>query len=174
MKLKTWQDVDEAVKEIGLLQIRRDRIEGAMNVAIAKIKDEGAGGIAPLDGQIEHLTVALHAFCDDHRSEMEQAKKDAGLTKRGAFGKVAFRKCPPAIKLLKKVEKVVAALQARKLTACLRLVEELNLEALHALPDAVLAEVGARRQPSEKFQVKPDYKTIPMEETARSSRPIRA
>lgn len=167
MAIKSWSDVDEAIKQIGRWQIKRDRLEGRLNEQITKAKEAVAPQIEALDAEIARLTEQLELYCRAHRAEMQEASKGGGLSFRGAFGKVAFRKCPPAIHLLvKNVEKVLAALKARKLTNCIRMVEEPNKEAMALLDDETLAAVGARRAPAEKFEVKPDFHAIATKEDA--------
>ncbi len=166
--ITSWNDADECIKRIGLAQILRDRAEGKLNEAITKLKEQYAPQIERADAQLAALRDELEAWCRARRHEMTEASKGGGLVWRGVFGKLAFRKCPPAVKLLKKAEKVLAALEARKLTHCIRTVEEPNLEAMHMLDDATLEAVGARRQPSEKFEVKPDYQAIAARDAAES------
>lgn len=134
-----------------------------MNREIEAVKAKHAKKIASLDRKIAAVTARLAAFCDAHRADMQPASKkdDAGLVWKSTFGKLAWRKCPPAIEFtVKKVEKVLAALKAKRLTNCIRTVEEPNKDVLLGLDDATLAAVHCRKKPSEKFEVKPDYHEI--------------
>ena len=164
MIIKSWGDVDEALKRMGLAQILRERTEGKLNEGITKLKDQYGPQFDACDRTIAQLTDVLEVWCSTHRDEMEQAKKDAGRTWHGLFGKVAWRKCPPAVVFLKSGAKVLLRLQALKLANFIRTIEEPNKEAMHLLTDEQLEAVGARRQPSEKFEVKPDYKEIAAKE----------
>jgi len=166
MSIKTWDDTDKIIKAIGLLTIARNRLEGKLNEKLTACTAEYQPQIEPLDQEIRQLTDALEAFCYAHREHMADSSKGGGKVFRGIFGKVAFRKCPPSVVFLKKAEKVLAALQAMKLTKFIRSVEEPNKEAMHLLTDEQLEQVFARRQPAEKFEVKPDYKQIATKEEA--------
>jgi phage host-nuclease inhibitor protein Gam len=165
MSLKTWTDADAAVKHIGLLQIKRDRIEGKMNEQIIAVKDVHYPKISELDQALAAAREELETFCSARRGEMQQPKRGGGLTWKGAFGRVGFRKCPPSISfIVKNVEKVLAALKARKLTNCVRMAEEPNKEAMALLDEETLRAVGAKRGAEEKFEIKPDYQAIAAQE----------
>lgn len=161
--MKTWNDAEQMLREVGLAEIRRERLEGKMNEEISSVKARYTERLAEIDQDLARATDVLKGFCDAHRSEMQPASKkdDAGLVWKSTFGKLAFRKCPPAIEYtVKKIEKVLAALKAKKLTNCIRTVEEPNKDVLLGLDDATLAAVHCRKKPSEKFEVKPDYAEI--------------
>jgi phage host-nuclease inhibitor protein Gam len=165
INIKTWAGADEAIQYIGLLQIKRDRLEGKMNEKLIAIKDEAYPKISELDQEILNVREGLEAWCSSHRAEMQQPKQGGGLTWKGAFGRAAFRKCPPSITfIVKNVQKVLAALKARKLTNCVRMVEEPNKEAMALLDEETLRAVGAKRGAEEKFEIKPDYQAIAAQE----------
>lgn len=160
---KDWQDAEQGLREVGLAEIRRERLVGKMNEQIDAIKAQYAERLAEIDLALSATTAQLEAWCDAHRAEMQPAskKQDAGLVWKSTFGKLAFRRCPAAIEFTtKKIEKVLAALRARKLTNCIRTVEEPNKEVLLGLDDEVLAAVHCKKKPSEKFEAKPDYVEI--------------
>lgn len=160
---KNWQEAEQALREVGLAEIRRERLVGKMNEKIDAIKAEYADRLTDLDADLNRWHTELEIWCDAHRSEMQPASKkdDAGLVWKSTFGKLAWRKCPAAIEYtVKKVEKVLAALKAKKLTNCIRTVEEPNKDVLLGLDDVTLAAVHCRKKPSEKFEVKPDYAEI--------------
>ncbi len=151
------------LREVGLAEIRRETIELKMNNEITAVKERYAGRLAPIDADIAKAVGLLEAFCREHRADMRPAskKKDAGVVFTSTFGKLAFRKCPAALEFtVKNVEKVLAALKAKRLTNCIRTVEELNKDVLLGLDDATLAAVHCKKKPSEKFEVKPDYQEI--------------
>lgn len=165
--MKTWTEAEELLREVGLAEIRRDRLEGKMNEEIATVTARYAERLAEIDRDLERAEGVLEAFCEEHRAEMKPASKkdDAGLVWKSVWGKLAFRKCPAAIEFtVKKMEKVVAALKAKKLTTCIRTVEEPNKDVLLGLDAATLAAVHCRKKPSEKFEIKPDYKEIARKE----------
>lgn len=161
--MKTWTDAEQLLREVGLAEILRDRLEGKMNEELSAVKARYAERLAEIDRDLERAGGLLEQFCAAHRGEMQPAgnKPDAGLVWKSTFGKLAFRKCPPAIEFtVKKLEKVVAALKAKRLTNCIRTVEEPNKDVLLGLDDATLAAVHCKKKPSEKFEIKPDYDEI--------------
>lgn len=167
--MNSWTDAENLLREVGLAEIRRETLELKLNKEILGVKERYAERLADLDRDIARATGLLESWCAEHRAEMAPAgkKADAGLVWKSAYGKLAFRKCPAAIEFtVKKVEKVLAALKAKKLTNCIRTVEEPNKDVLLGLDDATLAAVHCRKKPSEKFEVKPDYEAIAKKEDA--------
>lgn len=165
--MKTWTDAERSLRAVGRHQIQRDALEGEMNREIDNIKATYAPKILRIDRKIAAVSTRLELWCQSRRTEMVPASKkdDAGLVWKSVWGKLAFRKCPAAIEFtVKKIEKVVAALKAKKLTNCIRTVEEPNKDVLLALDDATLAAVHCKKKPSEKFEIKPDYKEIARKE----------
>lgn len=158
--MKTWNEAERSLRALGLQEIHRELIEGAMNCEIDAVKLKYAKRIARFDRKITAVTARLEAFCDAHRDDMQPAgkKEGAGLVWKSTWGKLAWRKCPPAIEFtVKKVEKVLAALKAKRLTNCIRTVEEPNKDVLLSLDAATLSAVHCRKKPSEKFEAKPDH-----------------
>lgn len=164
--MKTWTDAERSLRAVGRHQIQRDALEGEMNREIDDVKATYAPKILRIDRKIAAVSARLEAWCDGHRDEMQPASKkdDAGLVWKSVWGKLAWRKCPAAIEFVKKVEKVLAALKAKQLTNCIRTVEEPNKEMLLALDVATLAALHCKKKPSEKFEIKPDYKAIARKE----------
>lgn len=165
--MKTWNDAERSLRAVGRHEIRRDLLEGKMNQEIAVAKGRYAKKIERIDRKILAVTAQLEAFCSAHRKDMQPAskKEDAGLVWKCVFGKLAWRKCPAAIEFsVKKIEKILTALKARKLTNCIRTVEEPNKDVLLGLDDETLAAVHCKKKPSEKFEVKPDYDEIAKKE----------
>ncbi|MDT7040843.1 host-nuclease inhibitor Gam family protein [Candidatus Nitronereus thalassa] len=168
--LTSWLEVDEAIKQLGRIQIERDAKEGAMNKSITKLKESYGMKIDRLDDMAEAVEAALEKWCEAHRDDMAVVKKSGGLTWRGAFGKVAFRKCPPSVSFTKKnMAAILAALKSRKLFNCIRTVEEPNKDAMVLLDKQTLREVGAKVGAEEKFEIKPDYTVIQSTPTGRPS-----
>lgn len=169
MRIKNWTEADAVIRLVGERQIARDRMEGVMNERIAAVKAEYENHLKGVDAEIAAAEAALEAWCVKHRDEMTPAGKDprsSGLVWRGVFGKVAWRITPPKLTLLKKVEKVLAALKAQRLEHCIRTVEEPNKEVLLALDDATLKTVHCQKKGGEQFEVKPDYAQIEQQQAA--------
>ena len=161
--MNSWKHAERALRLLGLRRIERDTLEQKMNIEIDRVKAKYVTSLAALDRKTAAIERQLEAFCDAHRADMmpTSRKDDAGLVYKSAWGKLAWRKCPPAIEFtVKKLEKVLAALKAQQLTECIRTVEEPNKDVLLSLSDAQLATVHCRKKPGEKFEAKPDYTAI--------------
>lgn len=170
MKIKRWEDVGEAIKNYGLLMIDRRKIEGDLNKQITALKDRLSQKVESFDQQMEAIEQRVEDWCETSREDMTPVKGGKGLTWKCTFGKVGFRSCPPSITFTKKnMEKVLAALKERKLFNCVRTTEEPNKEAMELLQNSTLKEIGAKRSAAEKFELKPDYKTLGPQTTTPST-----
>ncbi|HWP58982.1 MAG TPA: host-nuclease inhibitor Gam family protein [Candidatus Acidoferrales bacterium] len=68
------------------------------------------------------------------------------------FGTVGFRLPKAAIKLKLAVENIIERLRAKKMHTCIRIIEEVDKEALANYEDEVLLDVGCERtKPKDKF-----------------------
>lgn len=110
---------------------------------IRELADADAGGFKNL---AEDLRERVQATAQAH-PEWFAVKKSVELP-QGRFG---WRLCPPMIKLLKKVETVIAALRCQHLQDAIIVKETVNKDVLAAYDDALLKGLGAKRFQEEVF-----------------------
>ena len=96
--MKTWTEAEELLREVGLAEIRRDRLEGKMNEEIATVTARYAERLAEIDRDLERAEGVLEAFCEEHRAEMKPASKkdDAGLVWKSVANSRSANVRPPS------------------------------------------------------------------------------
>lgn len=139
--LNSWQDCDDALRQIG--EHERDilAIENVMNEQIAAAKSAAADRARPLKAQVEQLALALKDFAEGHRDDMD-GKKSKALT----FGTIGFRKSSKiSLPLAKeRLAAIIARLRTMGMQECVVSPEpRVDKEALKKYSADVIAETGA-------------------------------
>jgi phage host-nuclease inhibitor protein Gam len=142
----------EAVAEIGRKQRERDRIQAAMNDALAEARAMYEAAAKPHADRISELTRGLHLWCEANREALTQGNKVKFHT--FATGEVKWRMRPPSI-AIRGVDAVVSALRALKLDRFLRTKVEIDKEALLKEPDIAKQVGGVSLVQKEDFVVVP-------------------
>lgn len=126
------EEAAEAVKQIGIWQRQRARIEADLNDQIAEMKKEAEAAAAPLAECIEAATEGLKLWAEANRQRIT----DGGRVKFADLGtgKISWRFRPPSVRLTK-VEQVIEAIKKLGLPQFLRVKEEPNKEAMLADPE---------------------------------------
>ncbi len=152
-KLKSWEEVDGALRQVGLLEVQRAQIEAAMNLRIMEAKEHAMAQAEPLLEKKAMLELAMKEFAEEHRVDFGD-RKSRPLT----FGTVSFRISTRI--LIANVKKCVEMLKALGLRKYLIVKETPNKEEMSALDDATLAKVGARRKIEDAFGYEVDYEKL--------------
>lgn len=142
--LNSWDEVDGCLKEIGLLDRKLTLLETKQNEGIDKIKAHTKATAQPFLDKKAGLELAMKEFCEANRLEFVQVK-----TKVLTFGSVGFRSATSIV--IKKIAETLQALRDYGHLLCIRLKEEPDKEAMKALTDEQLAEVGAARKTTNAF-----------------------
>ena len=103
-ELKTWDDVNEALRLIAEAQNEIAMMEAGMNVQIDTIKQAYEEKVQEYKKQIKQKELLIKEFTTDKRDQLD------GKTKDLTFGKVGFRKSTK-LQLPKALDKVIAALR---------------------------------------------------------------
>ncbi len=142
-KLATIEDVDLALKEIGLAEKELQSIDGKAAKEIAAIKERAAKEGEELRKQIQETSARIAAYAEYNRHELFKDKKSVELS----FGLFGFRKSTrisvkkSTLELLKKLG----------FSGCVRLKEEPDKDAMANLTDEELRSVDACRRVSNDF-----------------------
>ena len=83
--IKSWQEVDGALRQIGECQNLIDESEIEMNRRITNIKTETELMTRPMRDKVRSLERDIKAFVDDHRPEL------GGKTRQLTFGRTGYR-----------------------------------------------------------------------------------
>ncbi len=153
--IENWLQADLALRRVGLGDIEIARLQADLGEAVARIKTDYDVKIGALLAVRKEAVKALGAFVKAHRKDFD------GKSHRLTHGVVGFRKGKGSIAFQWKVETILEALRVRYLTACIRVEETPNKDALGLLDDAQLESVGCRRvEGRDQFFLDPDLERI--------------
>lgn len=142
-KIKTLEDADLALKEIGLLEHELEAIDGEANKKIAEIKADCAKQGEGLRKRITDLSALLGAFAEYNREELFKDRKSQKLS----FGEFGYRKST-AISIKKTTLELLKKL---KLDRYIRIKEEIDKDLMAEMSDEALAQVDAVRKVKDAF-----------------------
>ena len=146
--LKSWEDVNDALRQIAEAQIALGDIESDMQkqiIGAQKVAEEQSKPIKDAQARLER---EIKAFVTEHRDEMGKAK-----TMTLTFGEVGFR-LSTSISLPRakeKLEEIIRRLKARQMLECIVVKEEISKEALKKYGEDTVNAVGATWKQKDVF-----------------------
>ena len=146
--IKSWEDANEALRQIAEATIALADIEGEMNKQILGAKKAAEEQSKPFKDRVAKLERELKDFVTENRSDMGKTK-----SKTLTFGEVGFR-LSTALSLPRakeKLEEIVRKLKARQMMDCIVVKEEISKEALKKYGEDVVSAVGATWKQSDVF-----------------------
>lgn len=144
-KLETLDDVNLAMKDIGLWQKELDAIDTAAHKKIAEIKTEASKEGEELREKISGTVAKIQAFAEYNKDEFFTDRKSVDLS----FGTMGWRKST-SISVKKTTLELLKQLKMKKF---IRIKEEVDKEQLSTLDDETLATVDAVRKIKNEFFV---------------------
>lgn len=142
--IKDWAGVDAALLCIGQFDREIEKHEADLQKVVEEVKLASIGYVEPLQQRKKALELQIQAFCEGHRDEMGN-KKSRELN----FGKVSFRISTKIV--IRGVKACIDALKSLNLQDFIRVKESPDKDKMKDLDDAVLSQVGAKRQPEDVF-----------------------
>ena len=146
--LKSWEDVDKALREIAEAQISVSDIEADMTLQINGIKEIAAQNCKPHLDRISKLERDLKDYTEDHRDELGAAK-----TKTLNFGDVGYRLSTsislPSAK--EKLAEIIRKLKGRNMHDCIVVEEKVSKESLRKYGADTVNAVGATWKQKDTF-----------------------
>lgn len=138
--LKSWEDVNDALRQIAEAQIALGDIESEMQKQIVGAKKAAEQQSKPYNDRVAKLEREIKDFVEDHREDMGKAKSKV-LT----FGEVGFRLSTSVSlpKAKEKLEEIIRRLKARQMMDCIVVEEKVSKEALKKYGEDTVAAVGA-------------------------------
>lgn len=146
--LKSWEDVNDALRQIAEATIAIGDIESEMQKQVVGAQKAAEQQSKPFKDSIATLEREIKDFVTEHRDEMGKAKSKA-LT----FGEVGFR-LSTSISLPRakeKLEEIIRRLKARQMLECIVVKEEISKEALKKYGEDVVNAVGATWKQKDVF-----------------------
>ncbi|WP_035296171.1 host-nuclease inhibitor Gam family protein [Brevibacillus thermoruber] len=150
---QSWDEVNQALREISVLDAQVSEAEAKMNALINDIKADTEAVVTPLLQRKAELEAHIQAFTESRIDEFKDSK-----TKTLTFGEVGFRKTTSII--TRNVKAILEALKQNKMFDCISVKESIDKDELAKYDDAALAKVGAKRDVKEKFFYKPTVERI--------------
>lgn len=141
--IKSWQEVDGALRQIGECQNLIDESEIEMNRRITDIKTETELMTRPMRDKVRSLERDIKAFVDDHRPEL------GGKTRQLTFGRTGYRLSSKV--MIPHPGDVLHRLKELALEGCITVKESINKEALKRLPTEKILETGAYLKQTDEF-----------------------
>ncbi|MCD7948291.1 MAG: host-nuclease inhibitor Gam family protein [Oscillospiraceae bacterium] len=146
--LKSWEEVNDALREIAEAQIALGDIESEMQKQMVGIKKIAEQDSKPYNDRIAKLERDLKEFVSEHRADLGDRKN-----KLLNFGEVGFR-LSTSVSLPKAKEKlaeIIRRLKARSMMDCVVVEEKVSRENLKKYGEDTVNAVGATWKQKDEF-----------------------
>lgn len=146
--LHSWEDVNDALRQIAEAQIALGEIQSDMQKQILGAQKVAEEQSKPLNDNVAKLEREIKSFVTDHRDEMGKTKSVV-LT----FGEVGFRLSTSVSlpRAKEKLEELIRRLKSRQMTDCIVVEEKVSKEALKKYGEDTVNAVGATWKQSDVF-----------------------
>ena len=146
--LHSWEDVNDALRQIAEAQIALGEIQSDMQKQILGAQKDAEEQSKPLNDNVAKLEREIKSFVTDHRDEMGKTKSVV-LT----FGEVGFRLSTSVSlpRAKEKLEEIIRRLKSRQMTDCIVVEEKVSKEALKKYGEDTVNAVGATWKQSDVF-----------------------
>lgn len=146
--LHSWEDVNDALRQIAEAQIALGEIQSDMQKQILGAQKVAEEQSKPLNDNVAKLEREIKSFVTDHRDEMGKTKSMV-LT----FGEVGFRLSTSVSlpRAKEKLEEIIRRLKSRQMTDCVVVEEKVSKEALKKYGEDTVNAVGATWKQSDVF-----------------------
>jgi len=141
---RNWDEVNQALKEVGDIDRNVVHIEADMNKKINEIKADAERDASSLLERKKVLETNIQQFTESCSDEFSSSK-----SKKFMYGTVGFRKTSSII--TRNVKAILEALKQNRMTDCILVTEKLNKEELEKYDDKALGKIGAKRKVEDKF-----------------------
>ena len=146
--LHSWEDVNDALRQIAEAQIALGEIQSDMQKQILGAQKVAEEQSKPLNDNVAKLEREIKSFVTDHRDEMGKTKSMV-LT----FGEVGFRLSTSVSlpRAKEKLEEIIRRLKSRQMTDCIVVEEKVSKEAMKKYGEDTVNAVGATWKQSDVF-----------------------
>ncbi|EAL5903165.1 host-nuclease inhibitor protein Gam [Campylobacter lari] len=160
MEIKSFEDVNLALKKIAELSVKIEKINGDVTLACNEIKESRAGEIKVLSDELKYMEQCISTFCENNKHEFAEKR-----SKEFTFGKVGCRISEniPLPRVKEKLEALVKAFKSYGLNECISYKEELNKDAIIELEDSTLVKLGLKRVVKDNFRIEPRIESLEIE-----------
>ena len=146
--LHSWEDVNDALRQIAEAQIALGEIQSDMQKQILGAQKVAEEQSKPLNDNVAKLEREIKSFVTDHRDEIGKTKSMV-LT----FGEVGFRLSTSVSlpRAKEKLEEIIRRLKSRQMTDCIVVEEKVSKETLKKYGEDTVNAVGATWKQSDVF-----------------------
>ena len=146
--LHSWEDVNDALRQIAEAQIALGEIQSDMQKQILGAQKVAEEQSKPLNDNVAKLEREIKSFVTDHSDEMRKTKSMV-LT----FGEAGFRLSTSVSlpRAKEKLEEIIRRLKSRQMTDCIVVEEKVSKEALKKYGEDTVNAVGATWKQSDVF-----------------------
>lgn len=146
--LKSWEDVNDALRQIAEAQIALGDIESDMQKQILGAQQIAESESKPYNDSIAKLEREIKEFVSDHREDLGKLK-----SKTLTFGEVGFRLSTSVVlpRAKEKLEEIIRRLKARQMTDCIVVEEKISKDNLKKYGKDTVAAVGATWKQKDVF-----------------------
>ena len=158
---KSWEEVNAALKELGELNIKKQKLEGELTIKINEIKEKTLEKAGILKTQISEIEKNIERFAMQNKSEFLKTRN-----KKLTFGTVSFRLVKSVVCNCK--DEAIKALKALNLDFCIRSKEELDKDECLKLAESeekTLLKAGITIKSEDKVKIDPDYVKLAANQT---------
>lgn len=164
MRIKNYEDLDQALLEAGRLQVTLTKKEAELNAKLQALRDKYEQDTADDKSALQSIEAAITEFCTKIKHEFDNHRR-----KELTHGFVGFRTNPPKVLQLNKKFTIKTSLELIKKLFTgkyIRMKEELNKDEILAdysakeLTDDKLAAIGLRVDQDETFFYEINWDTI--------------
>ncbi len=155
-RLETWEDVDKALEEIAICEIRISEIEGDMNIKINDIKKEHNTVAQIHKEKISENEKLIKKFVTKNKSEID------GKTKKLNFGSTGFRKSQ-SVSIPRGEDKkkaIIKQLRNNDMEDCIKVEESINKDILKKYNEDKIVKVGASLTTKDTFWYEVDLQKV--------------
>ena len=152
--LHSWEDVNDALRQIAEAQIALGEIQSDMQKQILGAQKVAEEQSKPLNDNVAKLEREIKSFVTDHRDEMGKTKSMV-LT----FGEVGFRLSTSVSlpRAKEKLEEIIRRLKTRQMMDCIVVKEDVSKEALKKYGEDTVNAVGATWKQQDVFGYELDF-----------------
>lgn len=142
--LKTWNEVDAALKNISECENQLAILESSMNIQVDAIKEGFQSKAAPYKEEIKKLEATIKEFVTENKGDLK------GKSRELTFGRVGFR-FSTKVSVPKNVEKLIRLLRNNKMEDCIITKETVNKDVLRTYDEKDIIKVGAPLKKEDTF-----------------------
>lgn len=144
-ELRSWEEVDGALKSIREAEISLNDISTATEKRILELKQQAEEDAQQYKDRIKKMELQIKEFTTVHRDEMLPAK-----SKEMTFGQVGFRMSTKVI-LPKKLNQVIKKLKKLGMGDCIDTKETVNKDILKSYDEKTILEIGGTLKKADTF-----------------------